>query len=154
MPTARLTVVLVNYNGKHYLEACLGSVLRFAPIGTQVILEDNASTDGSPDEVARKFPSVEIVRSEKNLGFAGGNNLASRTAHGKFLLLLNTDAELLEPIEPVLAWLEHHEAYGALTINMVDGSGVAAGMHGEVSESVSACTPEEDADSGGELRSS
>jgi GT2 family glycosyltransferase len=117
----RLTVVLVNYNGKQYLQACLNSVLRFAPKGTEVVLADNASNDGSPDEVARQFPWVRLVRSEINLGFAGGNNLASRQAHGRFLLLLNTDTELLEPIEPVLAWLEQHEAYGALTINMIDG---------------------------------
>ena len=116
----RLTVLLVNYNGKRYLGPCIDSIYKFSPPGTQVILEDNASTDGSAEYVAQKYPSVQIVRSVSNLGFAGGNNLASQSSRGKFLLLLNTDTELLEPIGPVLDWLESHDAYGALTINMVD----------------------------------
>jgi GT2 family glycosyltransferase len=117
----RLTIILVNYNGKRYLQRCLISISRFAPAGTQVILEDNASSDGSAEEVGSQFPWVQVVRNEKNLGFAGGNNLASRHAQGKFLLLLNVDTELLEPIDPILRWLEQHAAYGALTVNMLNG---------------------------------
>jgi N-acetylglucosaminyl-diphospho-decaprenol L-rhamnosyltransferase len=117
----KLSILLVNYNGKRYLGPCIESILNFAPKGTQVILEDNASSDGSTNFVVRDYPWVEIVRSELNLGFAAGNNLASNMARGKFLLLLNTDTELLEPIGPVVNWLESHGSYGALTINMVDG---------------------------------
>lgn len=117
----RLSILLVNYNGGRYLGPCLESILRFAPPGTQVILEDNASTDGSVETAGKKYPWLHIVRSNRNLGFAGGNNLAGKSAQGRFILLLNTDTLLLEPITPVVDWLESHPSYGALTINMLDG---------------------------------
>ncbi len=127
----RLSILLVNYNGKRYLGPCIDSILHFAPRGTEVILEDNASTDGSPDYVAQNYPWVQTARSKSNLGFAGGNNLAGKEAHGKFLLLLNTDTELLEPIGPVVDWLENHDLYGALTVNMVDGDRIPRACTGK-----------------------
>jgi len=117
----RLSILLVNYNGMRYLAPCLESIRRFAPPGTQVVLEDNASTDGSIEVVEESFPWLQIVRSDRNLGFAGGNNLAGKNARGRFILLLNTDTLLLEPLAPVVDWLESHPSYGALTINMLDG---------------------------------
>ena len=116
----RLSVLLVNYNGMRYLALCLESIRRFAPPGTQVVLEDNASTDGSVEAVEESCPWLQIVRNDRNLGFAGGNNLAGKNARGKFILLLNTDTLLLEPLAPVVDWLECHPSYGALTINMLD----------------------------------
>lgn len=127
----RLSILLVNYNGKRYLGPCIDSILHFAPRGTEVIVEDNASTDGSPDYVAQNYPWVQTARSKSNLGFAGGNNLAGQEAHGKFLLLLNTDTELLEPIDPVVDWLESHDLYGALTVNMVDGDRIPRACTGK-----------------------
>jgi len=120
----RLSILLVNYNGRQYLESCLESIQRFASVGTQVILEDNASTDGSVEAAEANHPWVEVVRSDRNLGFSKGNNLAGKSARGKFVLLLNTDAQLLEPLEPILDWLEKHSETGALTINMLDGNKV------------------------------
>jgi GT2 family glycosyltransferase len=120
-----LSILLVNYNGMRFLEGCLGSIQRFAPSDTQVILEDNASTDGSIEFAEKGFPWLQTVRSSQNLGFAGGNNLAGRSARGRFVLLLNTDTVLLEPIAPVVDWLESHPSYGALTINMIDGDQIA-----------------------------
>jgi GT2 family glycosyltransferase len=117
----RLSILLVNYNSMRFLAPCLESICRFAPKETQVILEDNASTDGSVEFVEKEYPWLQIVRSSRNLGFAGGNNLAGANARGKFLLLINTDTVLLESIAPAVDWLESHPAYGALTINMVDG---------------------------------
>jgi len=117
----QLTILLVNYNGLHYLAKCFDSIKRFAPPKTEVIMADNASTDGSLEFVAREYPFVRIVRSSKNLGFAGGNNLAGKEAVGRFVLLLNTDTVLLEPIEPAIDWLAAHPGCSVLTINMVDG---------------------------------
>ena len=117
----RLSIFLVNYNSMQHLGPCLESIHRYAPPETQVILEDNASTDGSLEAAENKFPWLQIVRSSRNLGFAGGNNLAGKSARGRFILLLNTDTLLLEPVAPVVDWLESHPSYGALTINMLDG---------------------------------
>jgi GT2 family glycosyltransferase len=126
----RLSILLVNYNGARYLAPCLESIRRFAPPGTQVVLEDNASTDGSIEAVEESFPGLQIVRSSRNLGFAGGNNLAGKMAKGKFILLLNTDTLLLEALAPVVDWLEDHPSYGALTIKMLDGNRIARACTG------------------------
>jgi hypothetical protein len=120
----RLSILLVNYNGMRYLEPCLESIRCYAPVGSEVILEDNASTDGSPEVAQERFPHIQVIRSDRNLGFSAGNNLAGKSARGRFLLLLNTDTLLLEPLAPVIDWLESHVDYGALTISMLDGQRV------------------------------
>lgn len=126
----RLSILLVNYNGMRYLEPCLESIRRYAPPGTEVILEDNASTDGSLEVAQERFPQIQVVRSDRNLGFSAGNNLAGKSAQGRFLLLLNTDTLLLEPLAPVVDWLESHVDYGALTISMLDGERVSRACTG------------------------
>ncbi|HUB00962.1 MAG TPA: glycosyltransferase family 2 protein [Terracidiphilus sp.] len=119
-----LSIILVNYNGLAYLSGCLDSVMRFAPLGSEVILVDSASSDGSPDMVERNYPWVRLLRSGTNVGFTGGNNLAAAHANGDFLLLLNADTLLLEPLAPALEWLKENPKYGILTIGMTDGGGV------------------------------
>jgi len=126
----RLSILLVNYNGMRYLGPCLESIQLYAPPETQVILEDNASTDGSLDAVKMSYPWVQIVCSNQNIGFAGGNNLAGKSARGKFILLLNPDTLLLDPLAPVVDWLEIHPSYGALTIKMLDGDRIARACTG------------------------
>lgn len=115
-----LSIILVNYNGLSCLPACLESIQRFSPSGTEVIMVDNDSTDNSAALVEREYPWVQLIRSERNLGFTGGNNLAATRASGRFMLLLNTDTVLLEPLAPAISWLEGHPEYGILTIGMVD----------------------------------
>ncbi len=88
-----VSVIVVNYNGRHLLNACLQSLLAQTYPKREIILVDNGSCDGSADYVAEKFPEVVVVRSEKNLGFAGGNNLGACYARGEFIALLNNDAE-------------------------------------------------------------
>lgn len=116
-----LSILLVNYNGLPFLAACLDSIKRFAPPKTEVILADNGSTDESIEFLAREYPWVRVLSSSRNLGFAGGNNLAAGKAQGRLLLLLNTDTILLDPISPAVEWLESHPEYSVVTINMLDG---------------------------------
>jgi GT2 family glycosyltransferase len=115
-----LSIILVNYNGKSYLSGCLDSIRQFCPPGTKTIMVDNGSSDGSGDLVLRDYSWVHLIQSERNLGFAGGNNLAAMQARGKFMLLLNTDTILLEPLAPAICWLEEHPEYGILTVGMLD----------------------------------
>lgn len=91
-----LTVVVVNWNGRHLLADCLGSVLDngYAPL--EVIMVDNGSTDHSVEYVRKAFPAVSIIVSPENLRWAGGNNLALRRLRaepprGRQILLLNND---------------------------------------------------------------
>jgi N-acetylglucosaminyl-diphospho-decaprenol L-rhamnosyltransferase len=87
-----VTIIIVSFNTRAELEACLGS-LRAAPPSTphRVIVVDNASSDGTPEAVRRNWPEVRLIASERNVGFAAANNLAIREAATEFVLLLNSD---------------------------------------------------------------
>jgi GT2 family glycosyltransferase len=125
-----LSILLVSYNSRRYLADCLESVRRFAPPGTEVIMADNASSDDSVDFVAREYPWVRIVRNDRNLGFSAANNLAGKQALGKFILLLNTDTVMVEPVGPAVDWLDGHPEYAVLTINMLDAERIPSACTG------------------------
>jgi GT2 family glycosyltransferase len=92
-----LSVVIVNWNTQARLRACLASIDRhMAGVNHEVIVVDNASTDGSPEMVDAEFPAVRLVRNAENVGFGAANNQAMRMADGGWLLLLNSDTELLD----------------------------------------------------------
>ena len=93
-------------------------------------MADNASSDGSAEFVASKYPWVRIVRSNRNLGFSGANNLAGKEASGRFILLLNADTVLVEPIGPAVDWLDGHSEYAVLTINMLNGERIPSACTG------------------------
>ena len=88
-----LGILIVNYNGGTHLAVCLNALERqTAPRHLfEVIVLDNASRDGSADDVPVRFPWVRLVRSEVNLGFAEGNNVAATYAHSRTVILLNND---------------------------------------------------------------
>lgn len=93
----KLSVIIVNYKVKHYLEQCLRSVAEASRgIAVEVIMVDNASGDGSVEYLRERFPDVTIIASEENLGFARANNLAIRNSHGQYVLLLNPDTIVAE----------------------------------------------------------
>ncbi len=95
-----ISVVVLNYNGKRYLESCLGSLEKQTFRDFEVILVDNGSSDGSVEYVEDNFPWVRVIALEENLGFCGGNNVGIRAARGEYVALLNNDTE----VEP--RWLE------------------------------------------------
>lgn len=98
-----VSIILVNYNGADVLPSCLKSLERFLlKENCEIILVDNASTDGSPNLVAEKFPFVKLIKLTKNLGFGAGNNAGAKVAKGEFLFLLNTDTILTSNILPHL----------------------------------------------------
>ena len=91
----RASVVVLNRNGRHYLDACLNALLAQEPGGAfEVIVVDNASEDGSAAYVRQRFPNVCVVESTVNLGFAAGNNLGIAHANGEHLVLLNNDTRV------------------------------------------------------------
>lgn len=94
-----VTAVVVNWNGRAYLAECLASLLAQDYPHFEVILVDNGSTDGSPDLAQASFPQVQVVRNERNLGFAAACNQGIRMGRGEYLATLNNDL-LLER-----AWL-------------------------------------------------
>ena len=91
--TLDVSIIIVSYNTREVLRQCLQSVLDDAgSLATEILVVDNASSDGSPEMVEQDFPQVILLRSDINLGFGGGNNLALRQARGRFFILLNSDA--------------------------------------------------------------
>lgn len=94
--TSDLTVIVVNWNTADLLDDCLQSVVDHAPAGhrTEVIVVDNASTDGSREHLATAWPTVRVIANDENVGFCRANNQAIRETDAPYLLLLNTDARL------------------------------------------------------------
>ena len=126
--TPRASIIIVNYNGRTYLDACLDSLREGAELGYEVIVVDNASGDGSAEHVAARYPQVRLIRSETNLGFGAGNNLGARWARSEYLAFLNPDTEV-EPgwLEALIAALEQDPQAGlatALVLLMDEPDGV------------------------------
>jgi GT2 family glycosyltransferase len=87
-----ISVVIVGWNAGHYLELCLDSLVKAPPKRSmEVLVVDNASTDGSADMIETKFPWVKLIKSPENLGFSRGNNLAIRQCQGRYIALVNPD---------------------------------------------------------------
>ncbi len=87
----RASIIIVNWNGKHLLGECLDSVFAQSFEDFEVILVDNASTDGSAELVKENYPRVRIIQNSENAGFARANNLGAKAAGGDYLVLLNYD---------------------------------------------------------------
>ena len=86
-----ISVVILNFNGKRYLDKCLSALARQTYVDFEVIVVDNGSTDGSVEHLRADFPWAKIIRNEENLGFAGGTNSGIRSASGDYILTLNND---------------------------------------------------------------
>jgi O-antigen biosynthesis protein len=121
----KLSVVIVNYNVKHFLEQCLHSVEKASKnIQTEVFVVDNNSVDGSKGMLIRKFPNVKLILNDRNLGFSKANNQAIKRATGEYILLLNPDTVVEEDtFEKVIAFMDEHPEAGGLGVKMIDGKG-------------------------------
>ena len=94
METPLVSIVVICWNNKRYLEDCLSSVLSQTYPNIEVVLTDNASSDGSTEYVRQNFPAVKVIQNERNLGFAEGNNVAMKQAKGKYIVTLNPDTKV------------------------------------------------------------
>lgn len=108
-----LSIITINYNGLK--DTCeLIESLPANDNSLEVIVVDNASTNDEATEIAQRYPYVTVVRSDRNLGFAGGNNLGIKAAHGKYLFFLNNDTLIHQPsdIQHLINRLESDEKIG------------------------------------------
>ena len=92
--TPIVSIIIVNYNGKNHLEKCLKSLVKINYPNPEIILVDNNSTDDSIEFVKNTYPSVIIIKLDKNYGFAEPNNIGAKNAKGDFFLFLNNDTEV------------------------------------------------------------
>ncbi len=121
----KLSVIIVNYNVKHFLEQCLHAVLRASEqLETEIFVVDNASVDGSCHMVREKFPTVRLLENKVNAGYSAANNQAIRHASGEYILLLNPDTVVEEDtFTRTLRFMEEHPDAGGLGVKMIDGKG-------------------------------
>lgn len=119
-----LSVIIVNYNVKHFLEQCLCSVIKAAGSDTEIIVVDNNSTDGSISYLKSRFPAVHFIENKENTGFAKACNQGLAVSSGKYVLFLNPDTVVPEDcFQKCIAFLQSHPQAGALGTRMIDGSG-------------------------------
>lgn len=121
----QLSVIIVSYNVKHYLEQCLHALLLACnTIETEIIVVDNASADNSVDYLQPKFPLVNFIQNKQNTGFAKANNIALKIAKGNYILYLNPDTIVAEnTITDCISFFENDKNAGAIGVKMVDGNG-------------------------------
>ena len=121
----QLSIIIVNYNVKYFLEQCLRSVEKaIVGIEAQVIVVDNNSSDDSIAYLKPKFPFAKFIANTENVGFAKANNQALPYCEGDYILYLNPDTIVPEDcFEKCIAFFNENEDCGALGIKMIDGSG-------------------------------
>ena len=120
-----LSIILVNYKVKLYLEQCLLSVRQaIVGIDAEVIVVDNASQDDSIAYLQPKFPEVLFIQNKENTGFSCANNLAIKQSKGEYVLLLNPDTVLGEQVlHHVLQFMKTNPDAGAVGVKMIDRKG-------------------------------
>lgn len=115
-----LSIIIVNYNTFQLSCNCIQSLYdKIVDIEFEVVLVDNASTECDARLFLEKFPEITLIVSDQNLGFAGGNNLGVKKAHGKYLLLLNSDTELINNAPGIcLDYLKRHPEVGLVAAQL------------------------------------
>ena len=126
-----LSVIIVNYNAKFFLEQCLCSLSKalgfveekFPGQASEIILVDNHSSDGSPEFIKKRFPALMLITNDVNLGFAKANNQALSLSKGKYVLFLNPDTLIPEDsLTHCLSFLEENANSGAVGVTAASAS--------------------------------
>jgi len=117
----KVSVVIVSWNTKKLVLECLASLEpRRERLGMEIILVDNASSDGTQDEVRREFPKVRLVQNEKNVGFSSANNIGIGLCSGQYICLINSDVLVPQDcLEKMLDYMERHQDIGIMGPKMI-----------------------------------
>lgn len=125
-----LSIIIVNWNTKTLLQQCLSSLFRQIHLDSgsecscEVWVVDNGSSDGSPEMIEQNFPSVQLIRNRENLGFSKANNQALLKASGRYILLLNSDTEIVSnALQEMVAFMDHHPLVGIAGTKLLNPDG-------------------------------
>ena len=148
--SVRTAIVILNWNGRNYLERFLPALIHSVDLlndsrsedgsHDEIVIADNASTDGSLEMLKEKFPDIRRIVLDRNYGFTGGDNKALAQIHAQYYLLLNSDVEVTDGwLEPLEEWLDAHHLCGVcapklLSFNdreMFEYAGAAGGLPGQ-----------------------
>ena len=121
----KLSIIIVNYNVRFFLEQCLLSIQAASEtITTEIIVVDNNSSDGSCQMVKDKFPQVTLIENPTNVGFAKANNQGASMAIGEYVLILNPDTVIAEDtLQNVITFADKQQDVGAVGLKLIDGTG-------------------------------
>ena len=124
----KLSVIIVNYNVRPYLTACIDSVQRaLEGIESEVFVVDNHSDDDSVEVISRDYSWVHLINNRENLGFSKANNRAIRQAQGEYILLLNPDTVVAEEtLKGVIDFMDQHPKAGGAGVRMHNADGTLA----------------------------
>jgi len=127
LPKFDLSISLLSFNTKPLLDRCLNSIYRNTHhLSFEILLVDNASHDGTPEMVRRKYPKVKLISNPKNHFFVKGHNQNLRRVSGRYFLVLNEDIEISPGcFEQMVLHLDEHPEIGLLSCRHVDKSGIA-----------------------------
>ena len=118
-----VSVIIVSYKVRYYIEQCLNSVLRSVP-DAEIFVVDNDSADGSVEFLRKRFPQVEVIDNGCNAGFGKANNIALAKATGRYVLFLNPDTVVAERTIPgCIEYMDAHPDTGAVGVRMQYGDG-------------------------------
>lgn len=122
---SQVSVIIVSWNAREYLQGCLQSIRQTGgELVREILVVDNASTDGSSEMVKAEFPDVTLIQSEENLGFARANNLAIARAQGTMLALVNSDVIVHEGcFQELASYLDAHSQVGVVGPKVTGGDG-------------------------------
>ena len=120
-----LSIIIVSYNVKYFLEQCLYSVFKTSEtLRYEVIVVDNGSVDGSCQMVRDKFPGIRLISNADNKGFAKANNQGISLTSGRYILLLNPDTVVQEDtFQKCMDFMDSHPEAGSMGVKMIDGKG-------------------------------
>ena len=124
----KLSVIIVNYNVRPYLTACLDSVQRaLEGIESEVFVVDNHSDDDSVEVINRNYTWVHLINNRENLGFSKANNIAIRQAQGEYILLLNPDTVVAEDtLKSAIDFMDQNPKAGGAGVRMHNADGTLA----------------------------
>ena len=124
----KLSVIIVSYNVRELLTACIDSVAKAAEgIDTEVFVVDNNSADDTVEVIAREYPWVHLINNKENLGFSKANNIAIRQAEGEYVLLLNPDTVVAEwTLRGAIEFMDQHPEAGGAGVRMHNADGTLA----------------------------
>ena len=121
----KLSIIIVNYNVKYFVEQCIHSIQKAVNgLSTEIFVVDNNSVDGSVRMIREKFPDVHLIENKDNKGFSKANNQAIRKAKGEYILVLNPDTILEDDtLTKCVKFMDEHPDAGGLGVKMIDGKG-------------------------------
>ena len=121
----QLSIIILNYNVKHFLELCVLSVQNaIQNIDAEIIVIDNNSQDDSCAMIKQRFPEVKLIENKTNLGFPKGNNMGVAAAKGEYICILNPDTVVAEDtFTKVLAFAKKQNESGIVGVKLIDGTG-------------------------------